>query len=163
LVPEGARALPEVLEAIARADVVVLAPGSLYTSLIPNLLVGGVADALRGSGALRIYVANLMSEPGETDSLSVADHVEAILAHGRRGIREGGAVQGGAHPAAVLRRYAAAGARPVTVDRERLLALGLWLTEADLTGPTEKARHHSEKLGRVLLRLIRQGGPDARL
>lgn len=161
LEPEQARALPEVLEAIARADVVVLAPGSLYTSLIPNLLVGGVADALRGAAALKIYVANLMSEPGETDGLCLADHVEAIIAHGGHGLVDGVVAHGRKFPTTVLDRYQAAGARPVGIDRDRLHALGLWLMEADLVGPTEMARHHPEKLGRVLLRLIRRGGPEA--
>ena len=160
LEPTAARALPEVLEAIARADVVVLAPGSLYTSLIPNLLVEGVADALRAAAGLKLYVGNLMSEPGETDGLTLADHIEAIFAHAGRGVLDGVVVHGRAFPAAVLRRYRAAGASPVVVDRERVQSLGVWLTDAALTGRTEKARHHPEKLGRVLLRLIRRGGPE---
>ena len=85
LEPGDARALPEVFEAIAHAHVVVLAPGSLYTSLIPNLLVGGVADALRAAAALKICVANLMTEPGETDRMSLGDHLDAVYAHGGRG------------------------------------------------------------------------------
>jgi uncharacterized cofD-like protein len=160
LEPAGARAVPEVLEAIDRADVVVLAPGSLYTSLIPNLLVGGLADALRSTAALKVCVGNLMSEPGETDGLSLGGHLEALLAHGGPGIIDGVVVHGRPFPAAVLKRYAATGAYPVACDRDRLHALGLWVTEADLTGPTEKARHHSEKLGRALVRLIRHGGPE---
>jgi uncharacterized cofD-like protein len=159
LEPAAPRALPEVLEAIARAHVVVLAPGSLYTSLIPNLLVGGVADAVRAAAALKIYVGNLMTEAGETDGLSLADHLEALGAHGGRGLVDGVVVHGRPFRPAVLRRYAGAGARPVTIDRERLAGLGVWVTEADLTGPTELARHHPEKLGRVLLRLIQDGGP----
>ena len=159
LEPAGARAVPEVLEAIDRADVVVLAPGSLYTSLVPNLLVGGLADAIRSTAALKIYVGNLMSEPGETDGLSLADHVEAAFAHGGPGIVDGVLAHGRPFLPAVLQRYAAAGARPVACDRARLHALGLWVTEADLTGPTEKARHHPEKLGRVLVRLMRYRGP----
>jgi uncharacterized cofD-like protein len=159
LEPGGARALPEVLEAIDRAHVVVLAPGSLYTSLIPNLLVGGVADALRAAAALKIYVANLMTEPGETDDLSLADHLEAVWGHGGRGVADGVLVHGRPFPPGVLRRYAETGARPVPLDRERVAAFGVWVTETDLTGPTELARHHPEKLGRALLRLIRHGGP----
>ncbi len=158
--PASVRALPEVLEAISRADAVVLAPGSLYTSLVPNLLVGGVADALRKAAALRIYVANLMTEPGETDGLTLADHLEALHGHGGPGLVDGVIVHGRAFRRDVLARYEKAGARPVVVDRERLHALGAWVTEGDLTGPTELARHHPEKLGRVLIRLIRHGGPS---
>jgi uncharacterized cofD-like protein len=162
LEPGDARALPEVFEAIAHAHVVVLAPGSLYTSLIPNLLVGGVADALRAAAALRICVANLMTEPGETDGMSLADHLEVIHAHGGRGVIDGVVAHGRLLPADIVARYARAGAMPVTVDRERVRALGVWVTEADLAGPTELARHHPEKLGRVLARLIRYGGPIRR-
>lgn len=158
LEPGTVRALPEVLEAIDGAHAVVLAPGSLYTSLIPNLLVGGVADALRKAAALKIYMANLMTEPGETDGLSLADHLEALHAHAGRGVVDGVVAHGRPFPAEVLRRYARAGARPVAVDRERVRALGIWVTEADLTGSTELARHHPEKLGQVLARLIRHRG-----
>jgi uncharacterized cofD-like protein len=158
--PAGVRALPEVLEAIGRADAIVLAPGSLYTSLVPNLLVGGVADALRKAAGLRIYVSNLMTEPGETDGLTLGDHVEALTTHGGRGVVDGVVVHGRPFRRDVLARYEAAGARPVIVDRERLHALGVWVNEADLTGPTELARHHPEKLGRVLARVIRRGGQN---
>jgi uncharacterized cofD-like protein len=162
LEPADTRALPEVLEAIAHAHVIVLAPGSLYTSLIPNLLVGGIADALRAAAALKIGVANLMTEPGETDGMSLGDHLEALYAHGGRGVLDGIVAHGRRFPADVVARYARAGAMPVTADRERVRALGVWVTEADLAGPTELARHHPEKLGRILARLIRHGGPDRR-
>jgi uncharacterized cofD-like protein len=159
LEPVSVRALPEVLEAIDRAHAIVLAPGSLFTSLLPNLLVGGVADALRQTAALRVYVANLMTEPGETDGMSVADHLEALQAHAGRGLLDGVLAHGRSFPEEILRRYQETGAHPVTLDRERLVALGLWVAEADLTGPTELARHHPEKLGRAVVRLIRDGGP----
>jgi len=162
LEPGSARALPEVFEAIAHAHVVVLAPGSLYTSLIPNLLVDGVADALRAAAALKICVANLMTEPGETDGMSLGDHLEAVYDHGGRGVIDGIVVHGRPFPPDVVARYARAGASPVVPDRERVRALGVWLTEADVASPTELARHHPEKLGRVLARLIRHGGPARR-
>jgi uncharacterized cofD-like protein len=162
LEPRSARALPEVLEAIARADVVVLAPGSLYTSLIPNILVDGIADALRSAAAIKICVANLMTEPGETDGMSLGDHLEALYAHGGRGVIDGVVAHGRPLPPDVVTRYARVGAMPVLADRDRVRALGIWVTEADLAGPTELARHHPEKLGRVLARLIRHGGPARR-
>jgi uncharacterized cofD-like protein len=162
LEPSRAPALPEVLEAIAHAHVVVLAPGSLYTSLIPNLLVSGVADALRAAAALKIYVANLMTEPGETAGLSLAAHLETLYAHAGRGIVDGVVVHSRPFPGDVLARYARVGAVPVAADRERVHGLGVWVTEADVAGPTELARHHPEKLGRTLVRLIRHGGPTRR-
>jgi uncharacterized cofD-like protein len=162
LQPEDARALPEVLDAIANAHVVVLAPGSLYTSLIPNLLVGGVADALRAAAALKISVANLMTEPGETDRMSLGDHLAAVYAHAGRGVIDGVVVHGRVFPPDVVARYARTGATPISADRERVRGLGVWMTEADLASPTELARHHPEKLGRVLAELIRHGGPIRR-
>jgi uncharacterized cofD-like protein len=162
LVPAEVGALPEVFEAIAHADVVVLAPGSLYTSLIPNLLVGGVVDALRAAAALKICVANLMTEPGETDGMSLGDHLDAVYAHGGRGAIDGIVTHGRPFPPDVVARYARAGASPVKRDRDRVRALGVWVAEADLAGPTQLARHHPEKLGRVLARLIRHGGPARR-
>jgi hypothetical protein len=74
-------------------------------------------------------------------------------------VLDGVVVHGRQFPADVLRRYAGTGARPVVLNRERTQALSVWVTEAELTGPTELARHHPEKLGRVLMRLVRQGGP----
>jgi uncharacterized cofD-like protein len=121
--------------------------------------VGGVADALRKAAALRVYIGNLMTEPGETDGLTLADHLQGLYAHGGRGVLDGVVVHGPSFPADVLVRYQKVGARPVPVDRDRLHALGVWLAEADLTGPSELARHHPDKLGRVLVRLIGHGGP----
>lgn len=161
LEPRDVRALPEVVEAIDRAHAVVLAPGSLYTSLVPNLLVGGVAEALRRSGALRLYVANLMTEPGETDGMTVADHVEVLFAHAGGRVLDGVLVHARPLPPEMVRRYREAGAAPVPLDREGLEAAGLWVAEADLVGRGELARHHPDKLGRALLRLVRRGGPPS--
>src|SRR4051812_44867436 len=86
LVPRSVKPLPGVLEAIARADLILMGPGSLYTSVIPNLLVSGVAEAIRKSRGTCIYVSNLMTQPGETAGYSAADHVRAIHKHGGRGL-----------------------------------------------------------------------------
>src|ERR1700690_3265878 len=82
--PRRVRPLPEVLEAIRRADLILIGPGSLYTSILPNLLVSGVAEAIEKSSATRVYVANLMTQPGETEGISLADHVRVIYGHTRR-------------------------------------------------------------------------------
>jgi len=75
-----------VIEAIGEADVIVLGPGSLFTSIIPNLLVDGVCDAIKKSKALKIYVCNVMTQPGETDGYSVSDHIKALERHSFEGI-----------------------------------------------------------------------------
>lgn len=86
--PPDSRPLPEALEAIAAADMIILGPGSLFTSVLPNLLVGGVAQAIRASGALKVYVMNLMTQPGETQGLSAMGHLQALHEHAGAGLAE---------------------------------------------------------------------------
>ena len=154
LEPKECRPLPEVLEAIDQAHLVVLAPGSLYTSLLPNLLVPGVADALRSSPALKVLVANLMTEPGETDRFTLSDHVAAIVEHAGSGVVERLLINQRPVSARALKRYAAAGAHPVTQDLDRVSQWGVSVHEADLVGASEMVRHHPQKLGRALLGFV---------
>ena len=84
--PELPPALPAALEAIRQADVILLGPGSLYTSVIPNLLVDGISDAIRNSGAMKIYVCNIMTQDGETEGMTASDHIAALLKHGGAGL-----------------------------------------------------------------------------
>ena len=154
LEPRNCRPLPEVLEAIDRAHLVVLGPGSLYTSLLPNLLVPGVADALQGSPALKVLIANLMTEPGETDRYTLADHVAAIVEHAGTGVVDALLINQRPVNARTLKRYAAAGAHPVAQDLERISPWGVSVHEADLVRATEMVRHHPQKLGRALLGLL---------
>src|SRR6204780_5009617 len=86
LVPRRVRPLPEALDAIRQADLILVGPGSLYTSVIPNLLIQGIMDTIAGSPATCVYIANLMTQPGETEHYSVADHVRAIYDHTRPGL-----------------------------------------------------------------------------
>lgn len=86
LAPDQVRAFPEAVRAILSADLIVIGPGSLYTSLLPTLLVSGIAEAVRASGALCVYVCNVATQPGETDGYTVADHVEALEKHIGRGV-----------------------------------------------------------------------------
>ncbi len=117
--------LPEVLEAIRQADLILVGPGSLYTSILPNLLVSGVAEAIEKSSATRVYVANLMTQPGETQGFSLADHVRAIFGQTRRKD-----YSTGLSPAInsvspeVARRYSRRGAEPVRVDIQKLQRIG---------------------------------------
>ena len=154
LEPKDCHPLPETLEAIGEAEMVVLSPGSLYTSLIPNLVVSGIADALRSSAALKVYVANLMTEPGETEGYSLSDHVSTIVDHAGTGVVDGILVNARSAGERTLHRYAETGAYPVPVDIERVRQWGVWVKEADLIGAAEKARHHAQKLGRALVGLL---------
>ena len=96
LIPSRPKALPEAVSAIADADMIVLGPGSLYTSIIPNLLVDGIVKAIRESDALKVYVCNVMTQEGETEGYTVSDHIAAIFAHSAQGLLRGGG--GRAHP-----------------------------------------------------------------
>lgn len=142
-----------VLEAIASADLVTLGPGSLYSSVLPNLLVAGVAEALRTTRARRVLVANLMTEPGETAGMGAVDHVQAVLEHAGPVVD---VVLLNSEPldATRLRRYARSGAEPVSTDLERIRSLGVVPVEADLLKSGLRLRHDSRKLGKALLSVV---------
>lgn len=157
LEPKDCRPLPELLEAIDRAHLVAFAPGSLFTSLLPNLLVPGVADALRTSAALKVYAANLMTEPGETDGLTLSDHVAALADHAGPGVVDGILVNKRPLSERALRHYAVAGSHPIVQDLDLVKQWGVWVHEADLASAGEKVRHHPRKLGQALLSLLANG------
>lgn len=160
--PRECRPLPDVLEAIDQAHLVVLGPGSLLSSVIPNLLVQGVADALRSSGAVKVFVANLMTEPRETDGFTLADQVAALVEHAGPGVVDGVLVNSRALPERVLARYRAAGSSPTRLDFDRVAPWGVRIHEADLVAPGEKVRHHPQHLGRALLELLSREGDKRR-
>jgi uncharacterized cofD-like protein len=151
LAPRGARALPEALEAIAAADVVALGPGSLYTSLIPVLLVRGIADAIARSGARVVLVMNLMTEPGETDGCTAADVVVALRRHAPCLPIHDVLLNSAPIPRHRLRRYAAWGSETLSADPEAIGAMGCRPIERDLLGPGPAVRHDPVRLGRAIL------------
>jgi uncharacterized cofD-like protein len=149
-----ADAAPAAIEAVLAADLVVLGPGSLYSSVIASLLARGMAEALRATTATRVLVVNLFTQPGETDDYSAADHVRALRRH------FGDVVDVAlAHrppiPAAIARAYAEEGAEPVVLDRDDLEALGVVPVVTDLLAPGEIGRHDPQKLARALLAISR--------
>ena len=154
LVPEGAVATPSVLSAIEEADAVILGPGSLYTSIIPNLLVAGVADALKKTAAPKIYVCNVMGQPGETANYTAFRHVEAIIRHAGD-VVEYAAVNTAPFPEAVLARYRADGVSPVLLDEENFRKHGIGLIRAPLlrNGDT-LARHDADRLAACIFEAI---------
>jgi uncharacterized cofD-like protein len=147
--PAGAQAPPGVVEAIGAADVVVLGPGSLFTSTIPALLGGGVAEALARFSGPVVYAANVMTQPGETSGYAISDHVGAIADHVGPVVTDV-LVHADDLPPEVLARYAAEGAAPVEVDREAVREMGLGLREADLLSEDAAAgvRHDPDRLAR---------------
>jgi uncharacterized cofD-like protein len=155
--PTDPEPLPEVIEALAAADLVVLGPGSLYTSTLPPLLVPGLRQALARTPATVVYVCNIMTEDGETTGLDAWEHVQALRAHLGR------------HPDVVvvndepideprLAAYAEEGATVVAVDRARFAAAGIRLLHRPLLDPGVHAQHDSERLAAALLALAAERG-----
>jgi uncharacterized cofD-like protein len=160
--PRRPKPLPETLEAIANADLITLGPGSLFTSVIPNLLVDGIPKAIAQSRAMKAYFVNLMSQPGETTNFRASDHVAAIHRHTKRPIVDVCVVN--SHPirGKVLDRYQANAARPVENDLENLENMGLKVISTDLvrmSGPRmkEKIRHDSSVIGAIAFELAYKG------
>jgi uncharacterized cofD-like protein len=147
-------ALPDALEAVAQADLLVLGPGSLYSSVIASLLVGGMAEALEACCGARVLIVNLFTQPGETDGYDAADHVRAVERHAGR-VVDAALVHGPLLPRRLVEAYAERGARPVSLDGQALAALGVVTVKADLLAPGGTARHDPAKLARVLLDLAR--------
>lgn len=153
LEPAGARALPRACAALRAADLVVIGPGSLYTSLIPVLLVRELAKAIAASHARVVLVMNLMTEPGETDAYSAADHVLAIRRHVPEVPIHDVLLNTAPVPADLVARYAAEGAVPVPPDAEAVGALGARAVTAEVLDGGPQARHDSARLARALLAL----------
>jgi len=151
LFPRKVEAVPAALEAIETADAIILGPGSLYTSIMPNLLVDGVAKALKKSHAIKIYICNVMTQPGETDNYTAFDHVKAILDHTGRGSIDYVLVNSSPIPKDFLDKT---GAQAVTVDEDKINALGCGLIKADLLSEVDAGRHDPEKLCRAVIKIV---------
>lgn len=153
LVPEKCLPVPDALEAIMEADIIVLGPGSLYSSIIPNLLVEGIGSALASSKARKVYVSNIMTEHGETDSFTAVDHLRVIMRHLPQSVVEYIIVNNGVIDEGILKRYRGEQAVPVLSNRPEIEAMGIKLIEADLVSDSDLAWHDSEKLARVIMNL----------
>ncbi|MBL8214362.1 MAG: YvcK family protein [Bryobacterales bacterium] len=151
--PKHVQPLPETLDAIAKADLICLGPGSLFTSVIPNLLVDGVPEAIRRSPAVKAYLCNLMWQPGETMHFRASDHVKAIHEHAGCELVDCVIVNTAAVGSDLRTRYAAQKARPVEVDAECLIDMGLRLVEGELLAETDKVRHHPERAAALAVRM----------
>lgn len=138
--PQAPKALPEALEAIGKADLVILGPGSLYTSVIPNLLVRGIPEALRETAALRLYVVNVMTEAGETEGYTAGDHIAALQAHGGEQLFSI-CLANNAYPSAQV-LACLPHARPVVIDRDRLSQMDVEVVDRPLAGLPETPTHH---------------------
>ena len=165
--PERPPALPKALEAIANADLIVLGPGSLYTSLLPNLLVPELVTAISQSRAPRLYICNLMTQPGETDGLDVLGHLRAIEAQlASLGVEErlftAVLAQEELPPSPLLDNYRYRGAEPVRCDTRRLVVQGYEVMRAQLQGPrpTASLRHDPRAVAQAVMRFYKKHRRD---
>lgn len=152
--PPGATPAPEVLASLATADAVVLGPGSLFTSVIPNLLVEGIEEALRALKVPKIYVCNVMTQPGETDHFGAADHLAALERHVGAGLVDTIVVNIETPSEDLLRRYEAEGAHPVDPQIEKLNKMGVKVVGANLISSDNLVRHDSDRLAATLIDLL---------
>jgi uncharacterized cofD-like protein len=151
--PPEARALPETLDAIARADLITVGPGSLYTSLITNLLVQGIPTALQKARGTRVYICNLMTQANESLGLSAADHIQRIYDHTGAPIFDYALVNTAPFSAATLTRYAAENAAPIIADIERIEAMGIHCIAAYFASEGSVVRHDAGRVTQALLAL----------
>lgn len=156
LLPATCKPLPETLAAVAEADLITLGPGSLFTSVVPNLLVDEIPSAIQRSPAIKAYLANLMWQPGETTGFTASDHVEALHNHAGRRLLDVVIVNDKPIPPSQRRKYALQKARPVLNDYDRLKQMGLEVVSADLLGEGSTVRHSPEATAAVAVELARK-------
>ena len=153
--PENVQPLSEALDAIREADAIILGPGSLFTSIIPNLLVDGIVEAILQSRAMKFYVCNVMTQAGETDNYSAEDHLRVLLEHGRKGIADYIVVNSRSTISEdELARYAEEGAAPVYYNKAELEALKVKVIEANLLNEQQVLRHDSARLAACIMDVI---------
>jgi uncharacterized cofD-like protein len=153
LEPAGAEPLPETLESIARADLITLGPGSLYTSLITNLLVKGIPEALTETRGLRVFICNLMTQSNESLGLTASQHIEKIYEHMGQAIFDYALVNTAPVSETLLRNYAREGATPILPDIERIEALGVRVVPGNFAAEGDTLRHNADRVAETLLDL----------
>lgn len=160
LIPRDAEPVAGLLDKIQEADVITMGPGSLYTSIIPNLLVNGVVDAIRESGAVKIYVCNIMTQPSETDFYTVYDHLAAVEQHSYPGICDYVICNNKKIPPQILERYCAENAETVEIDREKFAGSAVGLIEDNLLRIIDDKyiRHDFDRVAQVIMKLSEKRG-----
>lgn len=155
LKPDNIRPLPESVRAIREADLITLGPGSLYTSVIPNLLVPGLAEEIVRAKAEKVYVCNVMTQQGETDGFSASDHIAVINEHVGGSFIDTIIVNNQPIAPEILKRYAAEHAEPVSVDREKLENMGLTVVSDPLIRTAGgMIRHNETAVARLLMDVL---------
>ena len=160
--PPDAAPLEETLEAISRANLITVGPGSLYTSLITNLLVDGIPAALANARGIRVFICNLMSQANESLGLTASEHIERIYEHTKAPIFDCALVNTAPFSAETLARYAAEGATPIIADIDRIQALGVRCIAGDFASEESVVRHAPSRVTAALLALGRSGAAAQR-
>src|SRR4029077_11776891 len=155
--PQDAQPTDGALAALAQADLILIGPGSLYTSVLPNLLIKPIADALRSARALRVYVCNVMTQPGETDGYTAEDHLRAIIEHA--GLVVDVMIINGRRPSeSILKSYAEQNQHPVAFDIEEIRELGVTPFFGDIIAEGDYVRHDAAALSETIFRLYDRYG-----
>jgi uncharacterized cofD-like protein len=153
--PKEAKPLEDAIKAIEEADAIVLGPGSLYTSIVPNLLVKDIAESIRKSDAIKIYISNIMTQPGETHGFKVSDHIKILKKYGGRGIVDYVVANRGDIPEDIKEKYSLDGSELVELDIKEVRGLGVDVVEASLAKIQKGyVKHDSEYLAEVLVDTI---------
>jgi uncharacterized cofD-like protein len=155
--PRRCRPLPATVAAIAKADLITLGPGSLFTSVIPNLLVEGISDAIRRSPAIKAYFVNLMWQPGETTNFRASDHIAAIHRHSSGKLLDCAVVNARDIKPSLRRRYAREHSAPVENDFEQMTAMGVHVVCGDLVQQSDVVRHNPDAIAAIAMELAIEG------
>ena len=154
LTPKAIKPLQETIEAIEEADLIALGPGSLYTSVLPNLLVPGITETIRKSKAKKVYICNIMTQQGETDDFSASDHVQALIDHIGYQLVDAIIVNDAPVPDDIAALYALEGSKPVIYDVEKLMSFGFQIIHDKIIEYEQKLiRHDAKRLSEILLSL----------
>lgn len=156
LKPYGPQATPEAIKAIEEAEIIVLGPGSLYTSIIPNLLIKEITNSIVASGAIKVYVCNVMTQPGETDGYKVSDHIKVLINHSHPRIFDYCIVSTGEIPGEVLKRYEKENSSPVINDTQNVQNMGYRVVEDEAILVQDVVRHDPAKLAKIILGFIEE-------
>lgn len=151
LKPAGCRATEEALDAIDTADIIIFGPGSLYTSILPNLLVKDIQKRLLESEAYKVYVLNMMTQPGETDHFTASDHLRVLIDHTGPRLVDSCIINTGNIPEDLICLYSAQGAVPVVLDVERIVGEGCQVITGDVVQVDRQVRHQPQKLASLIL------------
>ena len=153
--PPNCRATPDVIQAIKEADCIVIAPGSLYTNVIPNLLVNGVYKAMKESKAIKVYISNIMTEPGQTEGYKLSDHIKAIMEHTGKNVMDYCIYDTGEIIPEYIKRYNLKGAELVEADIQKAKSMGVRLIQRDLACVENGyIRHNPDLVARAISELI---------